>query len=86
MKLKPYQDDWGGRLVGTITPQDTDSPLQLAFHEMRERMLAADKEAGNGGLEVLETTVDYISRKPDYERFTGLREYLDYRYIDAAML
>jgi hypothetical protein len=53
---------------------------------MREKLLAADREAGNGGQEVIDTTVDYISRKADYDKFTGLRQYLDYRYVDAVML
>jgi hypothetical protein len=77
------RDDFVARIEGRTSNSIADTPLQKRIDEIREGFLRGDSEAGNGGAQVLETLVDFC--KHSYPKdFSGVREYLDYRFEDIA--
>ena len=53
---------------------------------MRQGLLAGDEEGGNGGAAILETLVDFcLHADPPGEEFGSVRDFLDYRWGDAAV-
>ncbi|KAL6717763.1 hypothetical protein ACLMJK_003848 [Lecanora helva] len=63
----------------------TASPLRNKMYEIKEDLLACDKEAGNAGCEVLQALIDFCCHaKPPPKTFSSVRAYLDYRWVDIA--
>jgi hypothetical protein len=77
------RDDFVARIEGRTSNSIADTPLQKRIDEIREGFLRGDSEAGDGGVQVLKTLADFC--KHSYPKdFSGVREYLDYRFEDIA--
>jgi hypothetical protein len=85
-QIKQVQDDLVARLTGTVPDVMSDTPLQKALTEVRLGLLEQDKVAGNGGVDVLSTLTEFCKHPNPMYTFTSIREYLDYRYRDVAMM
>lgn len=78
------RDDFIGRIQGNVSKSIADTPLQRRMHEIRQGFLDGDKEdGGNAGAEVLQELIEFC-RHEHPEKFSSVREYLDYRYDDIA--
>ncbi|KAI9735008.1 MAG: hypothetical protein M1834_002091 [Cirrosporium novae-zelandiae] len=83
--LKRVQDDFVSRLRHDGSTISTESsPLQARIDNIIQRFHTADKVAGNGGQDVIDTMLDWILHSQPEKRFDNVREYLDYRWGDAA--
>ncbi|KAL8644291.1 MAG: hypothetical protein Q9210_007325 [Variospora velana] len=79
------RQDFVSRLRGSIPPSAADTPLARRISDIRTCLLACDDEEGNGGAEVLETLIRFCYHaEPPRERFSSVRDYLDYRWEDIA--
>ncbi|KAG8525255.1 uncharacterized protein KY384_008899 [Bacidia gigantensis] len=62
-----------------------DTPLERRIDDIRQGLLASDEGGGNGGAEVLgELVTFYHHATPPEDGYQTIRDYLDYRGIDAA--
>ena len=58
--------------------------LQSLITSVVEGMRREDTIAGDAGQEVIDHLVDFCRHKPPQKEFPTLRQYLDYRRIDAG--
>lgn len=70
-------------LSGKTSHFDVESPLQQHLLTIREGLLRGDEEEGNGGIEVLQETIEFCRHRPPSD-FKSVRQYLDYRYEDVG--
>ena len=74
------------QLRGEIPTTTRDTPLERRLSAIRQDLLTADEEGGNGGAEVLQTFIDFCFHPdPPHEEFGSVRAYLDYQWADAAV-
>jgi hypothetical protein len=64
----------------------SETPLQKALTNLRLGLLEHDKIAGNGGVDVLSALTEFCKHPNPMFTFSSIREYLDYRYRDVAMM
>lgn len=83
MHQDDLREDFIARLEGRTSSSIADTPLQKRLNEMREGFLRRDEEAGNAGSQIMDTLRDFCKRSYP-ERFSDVREYLDYRFHDIA--
>ena len=58
--------------------------LQSLITSIVVGMRREDAIVGNGGQETVDRLVDFCRHKPPQKEFSTLRQYLDYRRIDAG--
>lgn len=63
----------------------SDTPLQKRISEVHQGFLQEDAVIGNGGIDVINALIDFCQHPQPKTKFSGVREYLDYRYKDVAM-
>ena len=61
------------------------SPLQALIDSTIEGFRKQDAVKGNEGKEVIDRLIDFCNHMPPKKAFTSLRQFLDYRAIDAAV-
>ncbi|EMD92825.1 hypothetical protein COCC4DRAFT_170236 [Bipolaris maydis ATCC 48331] len=65
---------------------ESASDLQKAMNATIQGLYDEDSIAGNGGVDVAIHLINFINHPPPPATFASLREFLDYRVIDAAAL
>ncbi|KAK0099605.1 hypothetical protein ONS95_013498 [Cadophora gregata] len=87
-ELKAVQDDFVSRMRGQKPPgaNTAGSPLQARIDEIVATCKACDERTGtDGGKDFIETMLEWVMHsQPESENFKTPREYLDYRWMDAA--
>ncbi|KAL1637918.1 hypothetical protein SLS56_000475 [Neofusicoccum ribis] len=85
--LKRVQDDFVARMRGQKTAADTDgTPLQARINEIVRRCGECDARTGtDGGQDFINSMLEWVMHsQPTAGGFKTPREYLDYRWMDAA--
>lgn len=84
--LKNVQDDFVARLRGQKTAAaTTGTPLQARIDEIVRRCHELDARTGtDGGAHFIDAMLDWVQHQQPSSRFATPREYLDYRWTDAA--
>ena len=86
LQIDDYREEFVSRLRGEVPATTRDTPLERRLSAIRQGLLAGDAEQGNGGAEVLQTVIDFCFHPdPPREEFGSVRDYLDYRWGDAAI-
>ncbi|KAI4620552.1 uncharacterized protein J4E87_007240 [Alternaria ethzedia] len=85
--IQTFQNEFVSRLKAQM-PYGDDEPvsiLQKAMHATIQGLHDQDGIIGDGGAEVVARLMDFINHPPPPTEFHSLREFLDYRIIDAAV-
>ncbi|KAL8951635.1 MAG: hypothetical protein Q9222_002396 [Ikaeria aurantiellina] len=84
-EIESLRSDFVALLQGNRQTSTVSTPLERIIDAFRNGLLAADQDAGNGGVEILETFVQFCNHtEPPRQGFRSMSEYLDYRWEDVA--
>uniref|UniRef100_A0A8H8CNL9 Isoprenoid synthase domain-containing protein n=1 Tax=Psilocybe cubensis TaxID=181762 RepID=A0A8H8CNL9_PSICU len=60
------------------------TPLQAMITQVIQGIYDEDQKGGNGGKDVVKCLIDFINHPPPAKEYHTLKEFLDYRIVDAA--
>ncbi|KAL8764459.1 MAG: hypothetical protein Q9203_007102 [Teloschistes exilis] len=82
-EINKLRDRFVAQLAGSLPVTATEDPLEAAMRDLREGFSRCDEEKGNGGRDVLKYLTEFYEH-PTPSAFKSVRDYLDYRFEDAA--